>query len=77
MWKRLDEKIKPGDIILSHNGTKHTAESLDKIISNIQQKGFSVVPVSELIYKENDIIDERRSPKTRDKAIKKSIKNIN
>lgn len=77
MWERLKNKIKQGDIILMHNGTKHTAESLDKIISNIQQKGFSVVPVSELIYKENDIINERRSPKTRDKAIKKSIKNIN
>lgn len=57
MWKRLDEKIKPGDIILSHNGTKHTADSLDKLLKNIQQKGLEVVTVSDLIYFENYTIN--------------------
>lgn len=53
MWNRLKEKIKEGDIILSHNGTKHTADSLDMLIKNIKQKGLQVVKVSDLIYKEN------------------------
>lgn len=53
MWKRLDGKIKAGDIILSHNGTKHTADSLDMLIKNIKQKGLEVVKVSDLIYKDN------------------------
>lgn len=53
MWDRLKDKVKSGDIILSHNGTKHTAESLDMLIKNIKQKGLEVVTVSELIYKEN------------------------
>lgn len=57
MWKRLDEKIKPGDIILSHNGTKHTADSLDKLLKNIKQKGLEVVTVSDLIYSENYTIN--------------------
>lgn len=57
MWERLNEKLKNGDIILSHNGTEHTADSLDKLLTNIEQKGFKVVPVSELIYKENYTID--------------------
>ena len=57
MWKRLEEKIKPGDIILSHNGTKHTADSLDMIIKNIKAQGFEVVTVSELLYKDNYIIN--------------------
>lgn len=57
MWSRLDGKLTSGDIILTHNGTKHTADSLDMIIKNIKQKGFSVVPVSELIYKDNYKID--------------------
>jgi peptidoglycan/xylan/chitin deacetylase (PgdA/CDA1 family) len=57
MWKRLDEKIKNGDIILSHNGTDHTADSLDKLLTNIEQKGFKVVTVSDLIYKDNYMID--------------------
>lgn len=59
MWKRLDNKIKAGDIILSHNGTKHTADSLDMIIKNIKQKGLEIVKVSDLIYKDNYIIDNR------------------
>ena len=53
MWKRLDEKIKSGDIILSHNGTKHTADSLDMLIKNIKNKGLEIVPVSDLIYKDS------------------------
>ncbi len=53
MWKRLNDKITEGDIILTHNGTKHTADSLDKILNNIKQKGLQVVPVSDLIYHQN------------------------
>lgn len=40
-----------------HNGTEHTAESLDTIIKNIKEKGFNLSTVSELIYKENYYID--------------------
>ena len=57
MWKRLESKIKQGDIILSHNGTKHTAESLDMLIKKIKQKGLNIVPISELIYLENYTIN--------------------
>lgn len=57
MWKRLDSKIKQGDIILSHNGTKHTADSLDMLLKNIKQKGLEVVTVSDLIYLENYTIN--------------------
>ena len=57
MWNRIKEKITSGDIILMHNGTKHTADSLDMIIKNIKQKNLEIVKVSELIYKDNYIID--------------------
>ena len=53
MWDRIKNKLQAGDIILSHNGTKHTAESLDMLIKNIKEKGFEIVRVSDLIYKEN------------------------
>lgn len=53
MWNRLKNKLKEGDIILTHNGTKHTADSIDMLIKNIKQKGYDVVRVSDLIYKEN------------------------
>lgn len=52
MWKRI-QKVKPGDIILSHNGTKHTADSLDMLIKNIKSKKIEIVKVSELIYQDN------------------------
>lgn len=57
MWKRLDSKLSNGSIILSHNGTKHTADSLELLLHNIKQKGYEVVTVSELIYKDNYVID--------------------
>lgn len=57
MWDRLKDKLKSGDIILMHNGTKHTADALDKIIYNIKEKGYEIVPVSELIYSDNYTID--------------------
>lgn len=57
MWNRLKDKLKSGDIILMHNGTTHTADALGKIISNIKEKGYEIVPVSELIYNENYTID--------------------
>lgn len=57
MWSRLKDKLHAGDIILSHNGTKHTADSLDMLIKNIKEKGYEVVRISDLIYKENYYID--------------------
>lgn len=57
MWNRIQDKVKAGDIILSHNGTKYTADSLDMLIKNIKQKGFEVVRVSDLIYTENYTIN--------------------
>lgn len=53
MWNRLKDKLKQGDIILMHNGTKHTADSLEGLIKNIKEKGYEIVPISNLIYQEN------------------------
>ena len=63
MWQRLQDKIKSGSIILMHNGTKHTADSLEMLIKNITNKGLKIVKVSDLIYKENYIIDNNGAQK--------------
>ena len=42
-----------GSIILCHNGAKHTAEALDQLLTTLKQKGYTLVPISELILKEN------------------------
>lgn len=57
MWNRLKNKIDNGSIILMHNGTEHTAIALGTIIENIQQRGFEIVTVSNLIYPDNYTID--------------------
>ena len=65
MWKRLKNKLEKGSIILSHNGTKHTAKSLDMLIKNIKAQGYELVTVSELIYKDNYNIDNNGTQKAK------------
>ena len=57
MWDRIEPKLEKGSIILMHNGTENTALSLDMIIKKIKEKGYELVTVSDLIYKDNYSID--------------------
>lgn len=54
---RVLKKVKPGSIILFHNAAKHTPEALPSIIESLQKDGYKIVPVSQLIYKENFTVD--------------------
>lgn len=51
--KNLDN----GAIILMHNGATYTAEALPKVIEELQAKGYEIVPISELIIKDNYHLD--------------------
>jgi polysaccharide deacetylase family sporulation protein PdaB len=53
MCERINDKLQNGSIILMHNDTKYTSQGLQLVIDTIEEKGFEIVPVSELIYKEN------------------------
>lgn len=46
-----------GSIILMHNGAKYTPEALEAVILGLKEKGYVLVPISELIYKENYEMD--------------------
>ncbi len=46
-----------GSIILCHNGAKHTAEALEGLIDGLQEKGYTLVKMSDLIYKDNYEMD--------------------
>ena len=46
-----------GSIILFHNDAKYTPEALDTIIKGLKEKGYEIVPVSELIIRENYTIN--------------------
>ncbi len=51
------KNLRNGSIILMHNGAKYTAEALPKVIEGLKTKGYEIVPISELIYKENYHLD--------------------
>lgn len=57
IYSRVMKRVKPGSIMLFHNGAKHTPEALRKIIPALISDGYKIVPVSELIYNENYTID--------------------
>lgn len=57
MWERIEPKLNCGSIILMHNGTENTALSLDAILTNIEQKGFQIVKVSDIVYTSDFNID--------------------
>ncbi len=46
------EKLQNGSIILMHNGAKYTADALETVIVTLQDKGYEIVPISQLIYKD-------------------------
>lgn len=54
---RVVNGTKEGSIILCHNNGLHTAEALPMIFSTLQNKGYEFVPIGELIYKDNYVID--------------------
>lgn len=62
---RIIKRTKPGSIILFHNDTKYTAEMLPEIIAALKKNGYEFVPVSDLIMRENYIIDFEGRQKTK------------
>jgi len=65
-WKGIDAsqitknvltKVTSGSIILFHNAAKNTPEALPGIIESLQKQGYKLVPISQLIYKDNYTID--------------------
>lgn len=46
-----------GSIILMHNNGLHTAEAVPIILETLKNRGYSFVPIGELIYRENYSID--------------------
>lgn len=51
------KNLRNGAIILCHNGAKYTADALEAVISGLEEKGYEIVPISELIYTEGYHMD--------------------
>ena len=54
---RVISKVNNGSIVLFHNNATYTKDALPIILEKLKEKGYSIVPVSELIYKDNYYID--------------------
>ena len=54
---RVLSKVQPGSIVLFHNAAEHTPEALAGIIETLQADGYTIVPISELIYTGDYTID--------------------
>ena len=54
-----------GSIILFHNDAKYTPQVLDTILKGLKNKGYDIVPISELIHRDNFEMDHegRQIPK--------------
>lgn len=52
-----NKELRNGAIILCHNGAKYTPDALEQLIIGLEDKGYQIVPVSELIYKDNYHMD--------------------
>jgi peptidoglycan/xylan/chitin deacetylase (PgdA/CDA1 family) len=46
--------VKDGDIILMHENGDYTLEALPRILAALQEQGYEVVTVSELVYAGSD-----------------------
>ena len=55
--KRVTGKINPGSIVLFHNAAKNTPEALPRILKWVKEEGYTLVPISQLIYTENYKVD--------------------
>ena len=54
---RVLSKVQPGSIILFHNDGAHTPEALPEIIETLQGRGYTIVPVSQILYTGDYTID--------------------
>ena len=55
--QRVTGKVQSGSIVLFHNAALHTPEALPTILECLIRDGYTVVPISQLIYTENYTID--------------------
>lgn len=51
------KNLQNGSIILMHNGAKYTKDALETVIQTLQDKGYKIVPISELIYRDKYHMD--------------------
>ena len=64
---RVTKNVKPGSIVLFHNNAKHVSQYLPLVIERLLSEGYKIVPISELIHKDNFYIDHTGKQMKRNK----------
>lgn len=54
---RVLDNVTNGSIVLFHNNATYTKTALPIILNKLQQEGYEIVPISQLIYKEKYYVD--------------------
>lgn len=57
IFKRVTTSIHPGAIVLFHNAAKNTPQALDAILTQLKSDGYKIVPISEIIMRDDYKID--------------------
>lgn len=56
---RVTQKSGPGSIVLFHNNAKYITQALPLILEDFRSRNLEVVPVSQLIYYEDYLVDHQ------------------
>ena len=54
---RVTRNVKPGSIVLFHNNAEYVEEYLPSILDKLKSDGYEIVPIGQLIMKENYHMD--------------------
>ena len=54
---RVLKRVQPGSIVLFHNAAKNTPAALPGVIEGLIRQGYTIVPASQLILRENYTMD--------------------
>lgn len=65
---RVTRNVENGSIVLFHNNAKYVLEFLPLVIEKLQKEGYKIVPISEIIMKDNYYIDHTGMQKKLDNA---------
>ena len=55
--ERVTKNSQPGSIVLFHANASNSENYLDSIITNLKKESYNIVPISDMLYKENFTID--------------------
>lgn len=63
---RVIKNTTSGSIVLFHASARDVSTYLDEVITNLEKKGYSMVTVSDLVYKDNYSVDDSGEQKLKE-----------